>query len=348
MHPREVDAAIDALAVKQHGIVSRAQLLLAGVSGDAIRSRVARGWLRRLHQGVYGVGPVPGPRGREVAAVLASRIGAQAREELGGGVVCADPGGGGAREAPEDASAGTAPPEREHHARAESPAVGHHSAAIMWRLLSRRPGSAPVDVVTESYRRSRPGIRYHRTRGLQPDELTLLDGVPITTPARTILDLAASGLERGIGAALQEGMALGLVTLDAVGALVQRHPKHPGAAALRELLAHGDPVVLRSKLERRTRELLRRADVGPIQTNVKLLGYEVDTYLPDHRLVIEADGFATHSSPSAFEADRDRDGILIAAGYRVRRVTWKQVTREPEKLLVRIGMMLRPEDGPGR
>jgi very-short-patch-repair endonuclease/predicted transcriptional regulator of viral defense system len=292
MRSREIDRLIDALAARQHGIVTRAQLVDAGVPGDGVRWRVERGSLHRLHRGVYRVGPTEGRCTREMAAVLACAPGAT---------------------------------------------LGHRSATAAWAML-HPAASAPVDVVTHAWRRPQHGIRIRRARSLLDDEVTVLDGVPITTPARTILDLASSGRAREVVRAVDEGIALRRFTLEELKTLVARHPRQPGAAALRTLIDHGASSWIRSPAEKRFRALLRRAGVlGQVQFNATVLGCEVDVWWPDHGLAIEVDGFAFHSSPKSFQDDRRRDAALIAAGLRVMRVTWQDITQQPDRLLLDIG-----------
>ena len=97
----------------------------------------------------------------------------------------------------------------------------------------------------------------------------------------------------------------------------------------------GGTEMTRSEAERRLLDLIRRAGLPRPHTNVKVRGHEVDIYWPEHRLVVEFDGWAYHSTRAAFERDRERDAALQLAGERVIRVTHRQLTRRPEALVAR-------------
>jgi very-short-patch-repair endonuclease len=192
--------------------------------------------------------------------------------------------------------------------------------------------------------RDRPGLRVHRVRHLPPEEITQLDGIPATTPARTILDLAgavsAGELERMVAGALRRGIA-GDAELRA---LIARYPNRLGIARLRAILdASSSPAFTRSRAERRLLDLVRSARLPLPRVNVLVAGLEVDFLWPAHRLVVEVDGFAFHSSRFSFENDRRRDAKLIAGGFRVMRVTWRQLVEEPHALLVSLTRVLPVE-----
>ena len=111
--------------------------------------------------------------------------------------------------------------------------------------------------------------------------------------------------------------------------------------AIRALLAAGaEPAFTRSEAETRFLMLVRKAQLPAPATNVALRGYEVDFLWRAEGLVVEIDGFAFHSSSAAFECDRRRDAVLAAAGLRVLRITWRQISQEPEALLVRLAQAL--------
>jgi very-short-patch-repair endonuclease len=118
---------------------------------------------------------------------------------------------------------------------------------------------------------------------------------------------------------------------------VDRVPHRKGTAAVRALLtAEHDPAFTRRALERRMLALIRQAQLPPPKTNVKLKGFEVDFFWPEHGLVVETDGGQFHNHPRAFETDRRRDQILIAAGFRVMRITWRQLRDEPLAVVARL------------
>jgi very-short-patch-repair endonuclease len=123
--------------------------------------------------------------------------------------------------------------------------------------------------------------------------------------------------------------------------LLARYPRRRGGPLLRTLLADPDgPAFTRSEAEERFLALIRKAGLRPPKLNVKVRGFEVDALWRTERLVGEIDGYAYHSTRVDFERDRDRDGVLAAAGFRVMRIFWHQLTQEPEALLVRLAQAL--------
>lgn len=227
--------------------------------------------------------------------------------------------------------------------------LSHRSAAALWSFGRQRPADA-IDVTlrTRAGRRRRPGIRVHRPRRLPEDELSIDRGIPATAPARTILDLASVIRVRPLERAVDEADRLRLVDADDLIELVRRHPGHPGAGRLRGLLARHQigSTATRSELEERFLALCRRHHLPQPEVNVPLLDYVVDFLWSEGRLVVEVDGRATHDTRRAFQADRDRDGRLAVAGYRVLRFTWWDVSRRPAVVADRIRRLLNAARSP--
>jgi hypothetical protein len=204
-------------------------------------------------------------------------------------------------------------------------AAGHH--------LGLRPSRATRFDVSIPYTtpRSHPGIRVHRCAALLPEECTVHDGVPVTTPARTLLDLAATFPRRTVERALDQAEVLELFDLDALDRVVSAHPARPGTPLLASLLreyAAGEGLT-RSELEDAFLALCDDHGVERPRVNAIVRGLEVDFHWPRRRLVVEVDGWAFHRTRRAFERDRERDAVLAAGGVRVLRFTHRQVTREP-------------------
>ncbi len=194
--------------------------------------------------------------------------------------------------------------------------------------------------------RPRPGIVFHRGRVLDPVDVTSREGLAVTTPARTVIALAASLRPAGLARVVEEARVQRLLSdADLLDALA-RSPGARGAAALRVLLSRTRPVGLtRSEAERRMLALIAKARLAPPQANRLVCGHEVDLLWPAARLIVEVDGFTFHRTRSAFERDRSRDAVLIASGYRVMRVTWRQLEREPVAVTARRAAALaRPLD----
>jgi very-short-patch-repair endonuclease len=217
--------------------------------------------------------------------------------------------------------------------------VSHRSAAWLWRLLPAAKGDVEVTVAGRDCR-SRPGIRVHRIRHLDRRETRKLGGIPITSPARTILDLAAVVRRRELERAMAEAYARPLARRSELTSLLARRSSRPGTRALRALLDDGTPALTRSEAEERLLALIRSAELPAPETNIRIGRHEVDLVWRDQRLIVEVDGFRFHSSRSAFERDRRRDAELGTLGFRVMRVTWRQIVDEPEALIARLATAL--------
>jgi very-short-patch-repair endonuclease len=220
--------------------------------------------------------------------------------------------------------------------------ISHRSAAHLAGILeaSRPVGTVEVTVVRERNRRLE-GVRVHRVRDLRADEVTQVDGIPVTTPARTLLDLAEVMTIREVEQAYASGLRMRLVTPETMRAMVERHPAHRGAPLWRQLLAeHGGPAFTRSEAEEKLLEITRSAGLPRPEVNVHVLGYEVDFVWQDARVVAEVDGYAFHASAQSFAADRRRDAELTAAGYRVLRFTWSDLGERRLATAVRLAQAL--------
>lgn len=209
--------------------------------------------------------------------------------------------------------------------------VSHHAAAAQVRF---RPAAVPpIDVtVVRGDRRRHPAIRIRPVaEPLDPADVRIRDGLPMTAPARTLLDLATVLTERDLRWALEEARVLRLVSGTELRAVTARYPRHRGTARLRALLGHDERAGLltRSEAERRLVDLIEAARLPAPVTNTRIAGHEVDALWPTQRLVVEVDGYAFHAGRAAFERDRRRDADLQSAGLRVTRLSWRQITQEP-------------------
>jgi very-short-patch-repair endonuclease len=213
--------------------------------------------------------------------------------------------------------------------------VSHQSAADAFGFRRSDGGLVHVTVRGRGGRKPRRGVRVHRPHTLPEDEVTSLDGLPITTPPRTLLDLAASGLRgRPLEAALDRAEQLRLVDFAELRRLLARYPRRPGTRSLRaQLERYRGPIDVRSELERLIHELCEVHSLPRPQVNTVVEGKVRDFHWPDCRLVVEADSYAWHRSPSALNDDRERDVELTLAGYRVLRFTYEQVTRRREYVI---------------
>jgi Protein of unknown function (DUF559)/AbiEi antitoxin C-terminal domain len=201
------------------------------------------------------------------------------------------------------------------------------SAAAAYEI--RRSSSRTIHVlVGRNGRMRREGIRLHWQRAIPADEVTQLDGLPITTPARTLLDLAAGGLRgRALEAAVDAAERKRLLDFADLHELLARYPGRRGTPALKAVLARYRGGDTRSLLEEIVAGLCDTHDLPRPLENCVIEGKVRDFYWPRAGLVVEADSYTWHRSPSALDDDRERDVELTLAGYRSLRFTWHQATR---------------------
>lgn len=212
--------------------------------------------------------------------------------------------------------------------------LSHRSAGQHWALV---PRSRSIPEVTRPRGfKGRPGIRAHRST-LPPDEVEVLDGIPVTSASRTLFDMAAVLGPSQLEQALNEAEVRQLTSHLSVPDLLRRHPGLRGAATLRAVLDEGLHGITRRELERRFAALLDRHRLPRPRRNVHVAVrgrfYEVDCLWRRQRVVVELDGRAVHGTKRAFETDRERDRILLAEGWRPMRVTWRQLRDEPELIV---------------
>jgi very-short-patch-repair endonuclease len=169
----------------------------------------------------------------------------------------------------------------------------------------------------------------------------ICQGLPTTSPVRTVIDIAGGVSMRELERAVDEGLIRGLLRLSPLRAAVEHDHARHGVPLLSALLKHREtPTITRSQAEERFLELVRATWLSQPEMNVRLNGYEVDFLWREERVVVEIDGYAYHSTRSAFERDRAKDASLSAAGMLVIRVTWLQMEREPLRVLVRVAQTL--------
>jgi very-short-patch-repair endonuclease len=227
----------------------------------------------------------------------------------------------------------------------EGAVLSHISAAILWGFWPRAAHQVLVDVSVARNVRPRAGIRLRKRRALPSKDTTRRAGIPVTTPARTALDLAATlSSDRLLARTVHEAQVQRCVNQRQLAAQVARDPCHRGTRRVARLISPG-PVPTRSDLEDRTLEFLDRHGFPRPQTNVLLAGAEVDFLFEDAKLVVETDGGRFHGTAHARAADASKQAILEAAGYRVLRFTWDEVTRRPAQTAQRLRGALEPAGG---
>ncbi len=210
-------------------------------------------------------------------------------------------------------------------------ALSHVTAAARWAVRPSASASIHVTVPTEGGRLKRLGIVIHRSTTLRPEDVVDLDGLPVTSVARTLLDLAG-GLAAGpLERAVERSLHLRLFDLAAVRSVLAANRTRRGAATLARIVdtIHDEPAVTRSKLEGRMRDLCDAHGIPRPEVNVLVEGLEVDFFWRPQKLIVETDGHETHGTRTAFEHDRARDARLTARGYRVVRSTHRQLLHDP-------------------
>jgi very-short-patch-repair endonuclease len=216
--------------------------------------------------------------------------------------------------------------------------LSHASAAALWGFITW-DHCYPEVTVTGQWARRHPGLRIHRTTTLDRDDKARHRGIPVTAPARTLLDLAARLDHRPLRSATRRAQSLYRVNVRQLVAVLARHRGRRGSAKLARIVATG-PAPTRSELEDAVLDLILRG--GHVHPDVNVPYYvEARRTVPDFRwpeqhLVVEADGAAWHENQLAREDDAERQALLEAHGERVLRVTWDQAIARPRQTLARI------------
>jgi very-short-patch-repair endonuclease len=293
---RRNPAGIWTLAARQHGVISRPQLLAAGLSSDQIDSRITRGRLHRTWRGVYAVGrPQLTQRGWWMAAVLAC---------------------------------------------GRSSVLSHDSAAALWGIRAmkglRREGRRPREIhlsLLGSTTRSLAGLRVHRRRRLPEGDRTRRDGIPVTSPARTLIDLGTRLSKERLEVAVNEADKLGLIDPETLRTAVEDHRGVDGVSTLRTVLDQRTFTLTDSELERRFMRLVDCAGLPRPLTQRWINGFRVDFFWPELGLVVETDGLRYHRTATQQSRDRIRDQAHTAAGFSALRFTHTQVRFHAEHVV---------------
>jgi very-short-patch-repair endonuclease len=281
------------LAANQHGVISRRQLLDLGWYPEAIKHRVRRGRLHPVRRGVFAVG-------RPDLTLHGHWMAA---------VLACGPGA----------------------------FLSHVDAARLWGIRGRPAATGRdwlIDICVEAHRRPRcEGIRLHRVSFFEEMDRARRDGIPVTSPVRTLIDLATVLPPGELEAAINEADRLGLVDPDKLrGAAAARTGQH-GVRPLRDVLDHRTFSLTDSELERGFLRLVRRAGLRRPLTQQRVNGFTVDFYWPELGLVAETDGLRYHRTPAQQSRDRIRDQKHAAAGLTALRFSHAQVAFEAEHVV---------------
>jgi hypothetical protein len=294
---------VAAFALGQEAVFAVWQLPALKVSPRLVQERAKRGQLHRIHRGVYGLLPKQ----------LLSR-----NALLKAAVLACGPTAG----------------------------LSHRAAASLHGLLMNRRVRIDVTVQTRAPRK-RPGLDIHRSTTLIERDLVVVERIRCTSVARTLMDIAPGVSDGQMTRAFDQAEVLEVFDLNAINDQLERNPTHPGAGRIRAMLA--DYVFMgqtRGEFERRMLPRLKAAGF-PMPKNNEWIVLDdgeraicADFCWREQRLVVETDGKKTHLTHRAFECDRRDDQRLIAAGWTVIRITWKQLENEPERILRTIATVL--------
>jgi very-short-patch-repair endonuclease len=213
--------------------------------------------------------------------------------------------------------------------------ASHVTAAWIHGLLRARPGT--IHLTAPTRQRLKRDFVVHFAR-LDPDDVTAVDGIPVTSPARTVLDLAPDETVRDLGRLLERADDRELLDRRRFEATLARAGGHPGRGKFEAALRAYEPeqATLRSQFEKRFRHLVLAAGLPRPQTNIAVEGYELDCYWEAEGFAVELDVYPTHGSPRSFETDREREDDLLLAGIELIRVTDLRLEREPRATIARV------------
>jgi very-short-patch-repair endonuclease len=225
--------------------------------------------------------------------------------------------------------------------------LSHRSAARLWALLP--PGDEWPEVTSGRGHRSRRRGIVSRKAVVAEDEQSVVDGIPVTSPSRTVFDLATVLDRRGLERAFHEAEVRGLRDRFSLPMLLERYPGRRGAQNLRALLEADEPVgFTRNDFEEAFLAFVDEYGLRRPRMNgtLALRGrfFEIDALWEDERVAVELDSRSVHGTSKSFESDKQRDRILLAEGWRTVRVTWRQLKDEPAE----VAADLRKALGQGR
>jgi hypothetical protein len=219
-------------------------------------------------------------------------------------------------------------------------AASHATAAYLWGLLPRY--EPPPEIALTSGDRRPRHILTHRCPSLQPRDVTHQRGVPTTTRARTILDLAPSLSHKQLTRIVNDARRDGHLRLDALNDIITRNPLHPGTKLLRPF-AETTINPTNSGFEDDFLAFTEKYDLPSPLINTTVNGYEVDAYFPDHNLIVECDGWDFHKDRQAFESDRERDAHHLAHGTLTVRLTRDRLEQQPDREANRLRTILEQQ-----
>ncbi|HEU5252308.1 MAG TPA: hypothetical protein VFU16_03150 [Solirubrobacterales bacterium] len=218
--------------------------------------------------------------------------------------------------------------------------ASHASAAYLWGLYRYAPER--IDVTAPIRRRAKRAFVVHFSSILASEDRGEREGIPVTSVARTLMDLAIRATPERLDRLLERAEELGLLDLHQLEDVLDRAGGHRGRGRLRRALVlyQPDPAFTRSRFEKRFRDLARAFGIPDPSMNFNAHGYELDAYWPELRFAVELDLFETHGSRAAFERDRLRQEELKLLGIEMIRVTRPRLDREPDTVMRNLATLL--------
>jgi predicted transcriptional regulator of viral defense system len=217
--------------------------------------------------------------------------------------------------------------------------LSHHSAAWLWGFLPRCPEEAAVTTPTRGHRRR--GIWIHRAAALADRDCTSYEGIPVTSAARTLLDLGAVATMRQLTSAVDRARRIGQLDLDALDLLIARHRSTVAAKRLEQALTlYRKPVFDRARSELLLFQALEHEGETLPVLNTWVDEWEIDAYWEAERFAVEVDGWESHGTPQAFEDDRLRLEEMKLAGIDCIRISARRIETHPKQIAQRIGTFL--------
>ena len=284
------------VAARQHGVISRSQLVAAGCSDRNVRTLVRDGLLERRERGIYVIGGSPPTWHQRVLIACFA----------GGPLALA----------------------------------GHRCATSLWRFDRYRAGVIELAAPYESAR-IRAGLRVHRSTDLPARDRTVLDGIPVTSPARTLVDVSRFMTPTRLASMVDDAVRRDLTSYEELherfSALAR--PGRDGIATMRAVLADrpGGAPVPGSSFETEVKALLLTGGVPEpvLQHRVQCddMTYVLDLAWPELLVAVECDGFRFHRTPDQLEWDARRQSELALRGWLVHHVTWRRTRRDSEGMV---------------
>ena len=220
-------------------------------------------------------------------------------------------------------------------------ALSHRSAIWLWNFLREDPEEVHLISRPGGSAKRRPGVYVHRSKTLSLADITTRKGLPVVRPALALLQLAESGDEREVERAVDEALAVRAVSRTKLRETLAQHGRgRRGGPLIAELAGLRPSSITRSGGEEQLRNLILASGLPAPEMQAHVLGFEADCYWPQANYVVEFDGFAYHSSRSAWRRDRVKDRTFAANRIRLDRFTWEDVTEQPLATIAHISRQI--------